>query len=66
MTSNKLGDRFKLYFYLSQQTEEELRDRINSLKDFSTDVDLKTIIDLDELALNLVGSWQQKSGELLK
>ncbi len=65
MASNKLGGRFKLYLHLSQQTEEELGvDRINILKDFSIDLDLETITDLDELALNLVGSWQEKSEDL--
>ncbi|OJV87440.1 MAG: hypothetical protein BGO34_10180 [Bacteroidia bacterium 44-10] len=63
----EVGDLYRLYVSLSQLTEDELGvDRIGRLRSLAFDLSLKEIADWDKLVLQLVGSWEEKSGELLK
>jgi ATP-dependent DNA helicase RecG len=61
----QVGKNYELYLLLSQLPEESLNtDKIERLKSLPLDLSLKEISDWDELALKLVGSWEEKSGEL--
>lgn len=61
----QVGSHYGLYLSLSQLTEEQLgADKINRLKELPLDLSLKELSDWDELAIQLVGSWGEKSGEL--
>jgi ATP-dependent DNA helicase RecG len=63
----EVGDLYRLYVSLSQLTEDELGvDRIGRLRSLAFDLSLKEIADWDKLVLQLVGSWEEKSEELLK
>jgi len=54
-----------IYCSLAQLKDEELgEDRLTQLMTFPLDLSLKQVTDWDELALQLVGSWEEKSGEL--
>ena len=61
----EVGDLYRLYVSLSQLTEDELGvDRIDRLRSLAFDLSLKEFSDWDKLVLQLVGSWEEKSGEL--
>lgn len=65
MVVYEIGDLYRLYVSLSQLTESELgADRINQLRSLPLDLSLKEITDWNELVVQLVGSWEEKSGEL--
>ncbi len=67
MINFNVGSKSALYLYLAQLTAEQLGiEKVKSLEKMSFDLSFKDIIDLDELALLLVGSWSEKSGELPK
>jgi ATP-dependent DNA helicase RecG len=67
MINFNVGSKSDLYFHLAQITVEQLgTEKVKSLKKMSFDLSFKDINDLDELALLLVGSWSEKSGELPK
>lgn len=61
----QVEDQYELYLFLSQLSEELLSaDKVDRLKSLPLDLSLKEISDWDELALQLVGSWEEKGGEL--
>lgn len=63
----KLGTKSELYLHLAQLTKKQLGPyKVNALQELPLDLRFKNVGDLDELALQLVQSWAEKSGELLK
>ncbi len=65
MVKFQVGDMYRIYCSLAQLKDEELgEDRLTQLMTFPLDLSLKQVTDWDELALQLVGSWEEKSGEL--
>ncbi len=65
MVVYQVGDLYRLYVSLSQLTEDELgAERIEQLQSLPLDLNLKELTDWDELVLQLVGSWEEKSREL--
>lgn len=65
MEKFKVGDMYRIYRSLAFLKDEELgEERLTHLMSFPLDLSLKEISDWDELALKLVGSWEEKSGEL--
>lgn len=60
-----VGDNYIIYLHLSELSEEQVgSEKIELLKHFSLDLRLSELSDTDELAITLVGSWEEKSGEL--
>jgi ATP-dependent DNA helicase RecG len=65
MMKFEVGDMYRIYRSLALLTDEGLgEDRLTQLMSFPLDLSLKEVIDWDELTLQLVGSWTQKSEEL--
>lgn len=63
----KLGTKSELYLHLAQLTKKQLGPyKVNALQELPLDLRFKNVGDLDELALQLVQSWAEKSGELFK
>lgn len=61
----EVGDMYRIYRSLAQLTDVELgEDRLTQLMSFPLDLSLKELADWDELAVKLVGSWEEKSREL--
>ncbi len=66
MVNFQVGKNYELYLLLSKLSEVSLNtEKIDRLKSFPLDLSLKDTSDWDELVLKLVGSWNQKSGELV-
>jgi ATP-dependent DNA helicase RecG len=64
MTFN-VGSKSALYFKLTQLEVEQLdAEKITALEKLPLDLSFKDVNDIDALALLLVGSWTEKSGEL--
>jgi len=67
MTLYRIGSKSELYLHLAQLSNQQLgAEKIKALQGLPLDLKLKNVADLDELALQLVGSWAEKSGELPK
>lgn len=65
MMKFEVGDMYRIYRSLALLTDAELgEERLTQLMAFPLDLSLKEVTDWDEVALHLVGSWSQKSGEL--
>ena len=63
----KLGTKSELYLHLVQLTKKQLGShKANALHELPLDLRFKNAGDFDELALQLVQSWAEKSRELLK
>jgi len=61
----RVGEKSALYVHLAQLTEEQIgADKTRVLQELPLELSLKNIDDLDELAILLVDSWGEKSGEL--
>lgn len=61
----RVADRSVVYTGLAQLTDIQFDEgRLDSLRKLPISLDLKTIVDLDQLAITLVGRWVQKSREL--
>ncbi|MDA3910634.1 MAG: hypothetical protein PF448_04665 [Bacteroidales bacterium] len=61
----KLKDKSELYLHLAQITSEQLgADNTKALKQLTLDLTFKDTVDFDELALKLVSTWSEKSGDL--
>jgi hypothetical protein len=62
MVNFKVGSMYHVFLSLAQLKEEELgEDRCSHLMSFPLDLNFKELIDRDELALQLVWTWHQKS-----
>jgi len=65
MVLHKVGTKIALFLHLSQLSEKQLgADKTKALQALPLDLRLKNVVDLDEFALKLVGSWAENSGEL--
>ncbi len=61
----RVGDKSIVYIELAQLTKGQLdKERISRLMHLPLSLDLKTVTDIDELAITLVGRWIEKGGEL--
>ena len=67
MVTFLVGENYGLYLHLAQLREQQLgENRTDKITGLSLDMSLKDISDWDELAIALVGSWEDKRGELEK
>lgn len=61
----QVGDMYRIYRSLGQLKDEDLgEERLTRLMSFPIDLSLKKLSDWDELAIELVRGWEEKSGEL--
>jgi ATP-dependent DNA helicase RecG len=61
----QVGDMYRIYRSLGQLKDEDLgEERLTRLMSFPLDLSLKKLTDWDELAIELVRGWEEKSGEL--
>jgi ATP-dependent DNA helicase RecG len=65
MVKFEVGDMYRIYCSLARLKDDDLgEDKLSQLMSFPLDLSLKELTDWNELALQLVGSWLQKSEEL--
>ena len=65
MVKFEVGDMYRIYCSLARLKDDDLgEDKLTQLMSLPLDLSLKELTDWNELALQLVGSWLQKSEEL--
>ena len=65
MVKFEVGDMYRIYCSLARLKDDDLgEDKLTQLMSFPVDLSLKELTDWNELALQLVGGWLQKSEEL--
>lgn len=63
----RIGDRFNMLIGLAQLSVAQIGgQKLNLLKKLPLNLELKEILDIDLLAIEIVKQWEEKSGELYK